>query len=150
MAEVRKVIDWFGAKRDIGFDVSEDLVGALVVNPDSGGTVAQAYDRVAKTWLKMNGFFSAEIQVADRHDFSGQKCQSRRENASKERCCVFYRQYAENHGCYHRKERSAHEILNTQKSVDVWRFWSVRDACDPGRVKTCIVRMCGSVRFQRA
>ena len=27
MAEVRKVIDWFGAKRDIGFDVSEDLVG---------------------------------------------------------------------------------------------------------------------------
>ncbi|NRB36623.1 MAG: 3-isopropylmalate dehydrogenase [Rhodobacteraceae bacterium] len=27
MAEVRKVIDWFGAKRDISFDVSEDLVG---------------------------------------------------------------------------------------------------------------------------
>ena len=27
MAEVRKVIDWFGAKRDITFDVSEDLVG---------------------------------------------------------------------------------------------------------------------------
>ncbi|PRY20873.1 3-isopropylmalate dehydrogenase [Aliiruegeria haliotis] len=27
MAEVRKVIDWFGAKRDLAFDVSEDLVG---------------------------------------------------------------------------------------------------------------------------
>jgi len=27
MAEVRKVIDWFGAKRDLPFDVSEDLVG---------------------------------------------------------------------------------------------------------------------------
>ncbi|MFT5868268.1 MAG: 3-isopropylmalate dehydrogenase [Paracoccaceae bacterium] len=27
MAEVRKVIQWFGAKRDITFDVSEDLVG---------------------------------------------------------------------------------------------------------------------------
>jgi 3-isopropylmalate dehydrogenase len=27
MAEVRKVIDWFGAKRGIAFDVTEDLVG---------------------------------------------------------------------------------------------------------------------------
>ena len=27
MAEVRKVIDWYGAKRDLSFDVSEDLVG---------------------------------------------------------------------------------------------------------------------------
>ncbi|MFT6104991.1 MAG: 3-isopropylmalate dehydrogenase [Paracoccaceae bacterium] len=27
MAEVRKVIAWFGAKRDLSFDVSEDLVG---------------------------------------------------------------------------------------------------------------------------
>ncbi|KCV82656.1 3-isopropylmalate dehydrogenase [Actibacterium atlanticum] len=27
MAEVRKIIDWYGAKRDLGFDVSEDLVG---------------------------------------------------------------------------------------------------------------------------
>ena len=27
MAEVRKVIDWYGAKRDLAFDVSEDLVG---------------------------------------------------------------------------------------------------------------------------
>nr|WP_309502877.1 3-isopropylmalate dehydrogenase [uncultured Roseovarius sp.] len=27
MAEVRKIIDWFGSKRDISFDVSEDLVG---------------------------------------------------------------------------------------------------------------------------
>jgi 3-isopropylmalate dehydrogenase len=27
MAEVRKIIDWYGAKRDLSFDVSEDLVG---------------------------------------------------------------------------------------------------------------------------
>jgi len=27
MAEVRKIIDWYGAKRDLPFDVSEDLVG---------------------------------------------------------------------------------------------------------------------------
>ncbi|MCC5960371.1 MAG: 3-isopropylmalate dehydrogenase [Rhodobacteraceae bacterium] len=27
MAEVRKIIDWFGAKRGLAFDVSEDLVG---------------------------------------------------------------------------------------------------------------------------
>ena len=27
MAEVRKIIDWFGAKRGLNFDVSEDLVG---------------------------------------------------------------------------------------------------------------------------
>ena len=27
MAEVRKVITWYGDKRDIAFDVSEDLVG---------------------------------------------------------------------------------------------------------------------------
>ena len=27
MTEVRKVIDWFGANRDLAFDVSEDLVG---------------------------------------------------------------------------------------------------------------------------
>ncbi len=27
MAEVRRIIDWFGAKRDLAFDVSEDLVG---------------------------------------------------------------------------------------------------------------------------
>ena len=29
MAEVRKVIDWFGANRDLTFDVSEDLVGGV-------------------------------------------------------------------------------------------------------------------------
>jgi len=27
MAEVRKIIDWFGHKRGVSFDVSEDLVG---------------------------------------------------------------------------------------------------------------------------
>ena len=27
MTEVKKVIDWFGANRDLAFDVSEDLVG---------------------------------------------------------------------------------------------------------------------------
>ncbi|PWE33617.1 3-isopropylmalate dehydrogenase [Maritimibacter sp. 55A14] len=36
MAEVRKVIDWFGARRGIGFDVSEDLVGGAAY--DAHGT----------------------------------------------------------------------------------------------------------------
>lgn len=36
MAEVRKIIDWFGAKRDLVFDVSEDLVGGAAY--DAHGT----------------------------------------------------------------------------------------------------------------
>ncbi|WP_299846354.1 3-isopropylmalate dehydrogenase [uncultured Roseovarius sp.] len=36
MAEVRKVIDWFGAKRGASFDVSEDLVGGAAY--DAHGT----------------------------------------------------------------------------------------------------------------
>ncbi len=36
MAEVRKVISWFGDKRDIAFDVSEDLVGGAAY--DAHGT----------------------------------------------------------------------------------------------------------------
>ena len=36
MAEVRKVIDWYGAKRDLAFDVSEDLVGGAAY--DAHGT----------------------------------------------------------------------------------------------------------------
>lgn len=36
MAEVRKVIDWYGAKRDLAFDVSEDLVGGSAY--DAHGT----------------------------------------------------------------------------------------------------------------
>ncbi len=36
MAEVRKVIDWFGARRGIAFDVSEDLVGGAAY--DAHGT----------------------------------------------------------------------------------------------------------------
>lgn len=36
MAEVRRVIDWFGAKRDLAFDVSEDLVGGIAY--DTHGT----------------------------------------------------------------------------------------------------------------
>ena len=36
MTEVRKVIDWFGAKRDLTFDVSEDLVGGAAY--DKHGT----------------------------------------------------------------------------------------------------------------
>ncbi len=36
MAEVRKVIDWYGAKRDLTFDVSEDLVGGAAY--DKHGT----------------------------------------------------------------------------------------------------------------
>ena len=36
MAEVRKIIDWYGAKRDLVFDVSEDLVGGCAY--DEHGT----------------------------------------------------------------------------------------------------------------
>ncbi len=36
MAEVRKVIDWFGTKRDLAFDVREDLVGGAAY--DAHGT----------------------------------------------------------------------------------------------------------------
>jgi 3-isopropylmalate dehydrogenase len=36
MTEVRKVIDWYGAKRDLAFDVSEDLVGGCAY--DAHGT----------------------------------------------------------------------------------------------------------------
>ena len=36
MTEVRKIIDWFGAKRDLTFDVSEDLVGGAAY--DAHGT----------------------------------------------------------------------------------------------------------------
>jgi 3-isopropylmalate dehydrogenase len=36
MAEVRRVIDWFGAKRGLKFDVSEDLVGGVAY--DAHGT----------------------------------------------------------------------------------------------------------------
>jgi isocitrate/isopropylmalate dehydrogenase len=36
MAEVRKVIDWYGAKRGLNFDVSEDLVGGAAY--DAHGT----------------------------------------------------------------------------------------------------------------
>ncbi|MCG7494157.1 3-isopropylmalate dehydrogenase [Thalassobius sp. Cn5-15] len=36
MAEVRKIIDWFGAKRDLAFDVSEGLVGGAAY--DAHGT----------------------------------------------------------------------------------------------------------------
>jgi 3-isopropylmalate dehydrogenase len=36
MVEVRKIIDWFGANRDLNFDVSEDLVGGAAY--DAHGT----------------------------------------------------------------------------------------------------------------
>ncbi|MGJ8603581.1 MAG: 3-isopropylmalate dehydrogenase [Marivita sp.] len=36
MTEVRKIIDWYGAKRDLSFDVSEDLVGGAAY--DKHGT----------------------------------------------------------------------------------------------------------------
>jgi len=46
MAEVRKVIDWFGANRDMAFDVSEDLVGGIAYDthgaPLSDETMAKA------------------------------------------------------------------------------------------------------------
>ena len=47
MAEVRKVIQWFGAKRDITFDVSEDLVGGSAY--DVHGTPLTD----AKSWLAL-------------------------------------------------------------------------------------------------
>jgi len=46
MAEVRKVIDWFGAKRGLKFDVSEDLVGGAAYDkhgtPLTDATMAKA------------------------------------------------------------------------------------------------------------
>ena len=36
MAEVRKIISWYGDKRDMAFDVSEDLVGGAAY--DAHGT----------------------------------------------------------------------------------------------------------------
>lgn len=35
MTEVRKIIDWYGAKRDLSFDVSEDLVGGAAYDAHS-------------------------------------------------------------------------------------------------------------------
>jgi len=52
MAEVRKIIDWFGTNRDLAFDVSEDLVGGAAYDahgaPLSDETMerAQAADAV--------------------------------------------------------------------------------------------------------
>jgi 3-isopropylmalate dehydrogenase len=46
MQEVRKVIDWYGAKRDLSFDVQEDLVGGSAYDahgsPLSDATMAKA------------------------------------------------------------------------------------------------------------
>jgi 3-isopropylmalate dehydrogenase len=48
MAEVRKVIDWYGAKRDLAFDVSEDLVGGCAYDkhgkPLADETMAKAQE----------------------------------------------------------------------------------------------------------
>ncbi len=48
MAEVRKVIDWFGAKRGLTFDVSEDLVGGCAYDahgtPLTDATMARAQE----------------------------------------------------------------------------------------------------------
>ena len=48
MAEVRKVIDWYGAKRDMPFDVSEDLVGGVAYDthgaPLADATMAKAQE----------------------------------------------------------------------------------------------------------
>ncbi|WP_068114219.1 3-isopropylmalate dehydrogenase [Tropicimonas marinistellae] len=48
MTEVRKVIDWFGAKRDLAFDVTEDLVGGAAYDkhgvPLSDATMAKAQE----------------------------------------------------------------------------------------------------------
>lgn len=48
MAEVRKIIDWYGAKRDLAFDVSDDLVGGAAYDvhgvPLSDATMAKAQE----------------------------------------------------------------------------------------------------------
>jgi 3-isopropylmalate dehydrogenase len=48
MAEVRRIIDWFGAKRGIAFDVSEDLVGGAAYDahgvPLHDDTMARAQE----------------------------------------------------------------------------------------------------------
>jgi 3-isopropylmalate dehydrogenase len=48
MAEVRKIIDWYGAKRGLAFDVSEDLVGGAAYDahgtPLHDDTMAHAQD----------------------------------------------------------------------------------------------------------
>ena len=48
MTEVRKVIDWYGAKRDLTFDVSEDLVGGAAYDvhgtPLHDDTMAKAQE----------------------------------------------------------------------------------------------------------
>jgi len=48
MAEVRKIIDWFGAKRGLAFDVSEDLVGGCAYDahgtPLTDATMAKAQE----------------------------------------------------------------------------------------------------------
>ena len=48
MAEVRKVIEWFGENRDLRFDVSEDLVGGAAYDvhgtPLHDDTMAKAQD----------------------------------------------------------------------------------------------------------
>ena len=48
MAEVRKIIDWYGAKRGVAFDVSEDLVGGCAYDkhgtPLHDDTMAKAQD----------------------------------------------------------------------------------------------------------
>jgi 3-isopropylmalate dehydrogenase len=52
MAEVRKIIDWFGARRGLAFDVSEDLVGGAAYDahgtplPDETMAKAQEVDAV--------------------------------------------------------------------------------------------------------
>jgi len=48
MVEVRRIIDWFGAKRDLAFDVSEDLVGGAAYDkhgvPLHDDTMAKAQE----------------------------------------------------------------------------------------------------------
>ncbi len=48
MTEVRKIIDWFGTKRDLAFDVSEDLVGGAAYDkhgvPLADETMAKAQE----------------------------------------------------------------------------------------------------------
>ncbi len=57
MTEVKKVIGWFGEKRDIHFDVSEDLVGGCAYDkhgtPLHDDTMAKALELMRCFWARL-------------------------------------------------------------------------------------------------
>ena len=51
MAEVRKIISWYGEKRDLNFDVSEDLVGGIAYDTHGTPLTDAACCGCAKKWI---------------------------------------------------------------------------------------------------